>query len=90
MAYNVGRALTASVDPLGNRTSYAYDVIGRQAAMTNPLGMITSVYDNASRLIVASIPGNRTSVGYDAASRRVSTTNPLGFVNSTCTTTRGG
>ena len=76
--------LQASVDPVGNRTSYGYDAIGRPVSTTNPLNFInTIVYDADSRVIATVDPlGNRTSFGFDAAGRPVSTTNPLGFIST--------
>ncbi|MCE2938164.1 MAG: SEC-C metal-binding domain-containing protein [Armatimonadota bacterium] len=67
--------MTASVDPLGNRTSYAYDNAGNQTSVTNPLGFITtSVYSANSNRMSASVDplGNRTTYSYDLAGQQTS------------------
>jgi YD repeat-containing protein len=67
--------VTASVDPLGNRTSYAYDNVGNQTSVTNPLGFITtSVYSANSNRMSASVDplGNRTTYSYDLAGQQTS------------------
>ena len=67
--------MTASVDPLGNRTSYAYDYAGNQTSVTNPLGFITTlVYSANSNRMSASVDplGNRTTYSDDLAGPQTS------------------
>jgi YD repeat-containing protein len=40
--YNVLQQLVARVDPMGDRTSYSYDAVGRRTGTTNPLGYINT------------------------------------------------
>jgi YD repeat-containing protein len=79
----VGRIL-AQVDPLGNRTSFVYDVANDRVSTQNPLGAIsTQVYNGLQQMVASVDPlGNRTSFGYDVVGCPVSTTNPLNFTNT--------
>ena len=87
--YDAANRRIASVDALGNRTSFGYDAAGRRVSATDPLGNVNSmVYDAANRLTATSIRwATGRSLGYDAGSRLVGVTNPLGMIRTTCTTT---
>ena len=74
----------AQIDPLLNRTSFAYDASWNQIRVMNPLGEITtSVFDTSNRL-VATIDAlaNRNSISYDLADDPIRMTNPLGFITT--------
>ncbi len=76
--YDSNSRVVASIDPLGNRASYAYDAVGRQVRAINAMGKVTtSLYDAAGRP-VASINalGSRTSQVYDAASQQLAGIDP--------------
>ena len=45
--FDTTNRLVATIDPLGNRTSYSYDFADDQIRVTNPLGFVTTgVFDN--------------------------------------------
>ena len=49
--YDNAGNVQATVDPLGNRTTYAYDSQNRQIAVTDALGHVsTTVYDTAGNV----------------------------------------
>jgi YD repeat-containing protein len=76
--------LIASIDQLGNRTSFTFDAASRQVRITNALGYIsTTVFDNDDRVIAQINPlANRTSFAYDLASRQIRVTNALGNITT--------
>jgi RHS repeat-associated protein len=78
------RRRLATVDPLGNRTSYGYDAAGNVNTVTDALGRVTSVvYDGLRRPLTVTTPdGGVTSVVYDALGDVLTTTDPLGHVTS--------
>lgn len=65
--YDALGQLTATVDPLGQRTSYAYDSAGRIVRATDALGRSTSVeYDAVGRIVRQVDPaGGETRYAYD-------------------------
>jgi YD repeat-containing protein len=69
----------ATIDPLGNRTSLAYDSAGRPIRRQNPLGkIVTNVYDNAGRQVAPIDPlGHRITNVYDAACCPITSVNAL-------------
>ncbi len=73
-----------SVDPLGHRTTYGYDLLGNPTTTANPLGFVTTLgYDAASRRItVQDANGYVTSTAYDPLNRVQQVTDPLGFMTS--------
>lgn len=64
------RAVVASVDALGNRSTNIYDAADRTVAVENPLGhRNTSTYDAAGRTTASINPlGYATTFQYDRAS----------------------
>ena len=77
--------LTARIDPLGNRTSFTYDVDSRLIRTTNPIGAITTQIFDANSRLMATVDalGLRTSYAYDISSNLIRTINPLGQINTT-------
>jgi len=61
-------------------TTYQYDAVGNQTAVTDTYGNTTQyVYDNAGRLVTTIDPlGNQTSNTYNALGQLVATTDALG------------
>ena len=80
------RRLQASVDGLGNTTSYGYTGRGQLASVQSPLGYVTSFgYDGFGNQITVEDPlGNTTTRSFDLAGNVIGVTNPLG---NTWTTT---
>ena len=91
----MGRVI-ANVDPLGNRTEYAYDDAGRVISETNAEGEVTRIsYDEAGNAATADTdsagrtiietdpPGAATPSEYDAAGRAVAVTDATGGVTRT-------
>jgi YD repeat-containing protein len=76
--------VTTTIDPLGNRTSFAYDLLNRLTQEQDALSDIsTVVYDADSNVIAAVDPlGHRTSYGYDAIDRLTSVTDALNHTTS--------
>lgn len=70
--------LSATIDPLNNRTEYAYDAARRLTQITHPDGNTQKRrYDDRSRLMeVEDEEGRVTSVAYDALDRLTSITLP--------------
>ena len=55
--FDLANRVVAQIDPLGNRTSFAYDGAWNPIRDQNPLGFITtSVFDSDNRLSRPSIP----------------------------------
>jgi YD repeat-containing protein len=69
----------ATVDPLGNRTSYSYDKLNRVIQITDPLGgLTTAVFDAAGNQTALVDPlGNRTSFVFDVLNRVIEQDDPL-------------
>lgn len=61
--YDNAGQVVASIEPLGFRTSQAYDAAGRQVRVQNALGKISStMYDSAGQVTASINPlGKRTS-----------------------------
>ena len=72
--------LTRVVDPLGNQTSYTYDLNGNVLTATDAnLRVMTSTYDEKNRLKTRTDPlGHVTSYGYDANGNLTSMTDANG------------
>ncbi|WP_051709923.1 DUF6531 domain-containing protein [Andreprevotia chitinilytica] len=67
--------VSSATDPVGNVTSYGYDVLGHLTTFTNALGQITrfSSYDGDGNLLGYTDPsGLTTTLGYDALGRLTS------------------
>ena len=75
--------ITASIDPLGNTTSYAYDSDGYVTLQTNPDGgTISSSYDNTTGdhhdlTVQTDVLGNTTTMTYDSAGQMLTSENSL-------------
>jgi large repetitive protein len=74
--YNSLGQVVADIDPLGNRTTYTYDQLGRQATVTRADGTVTHhTYDADGDLLATTDPtGAQTQTTYDYLRRRVTTT----------------
>lgn len=74
----------ARVDPLGGRSSFAYDAQGNLVRATDPEGAVTQWEYGSDGLIQASIDpvGNRTEFRHDARGNLVGVTDALGRVAS--------
>jgi RHS repeat-associated protein len=83
--YDAAGQLTATIDPLGNKTSYVYDDRGEQIETTNPDGTTTQTQYDAAGHVTAQIDelGRKTQFVYDALGRKVKTTYPDGTSTST-------
>jgi len=77
--------LAATVDPLGNRTSYTYDFASQRRAIIDALNHRTTYsYDAAGRVVTTMDPkGYVVTQSYDAAGRLVSVMNARGYVTTT-------
>ena len=77
--------LKATINPLGHRTSYAYDAFSNQIRVQDPLGNITtSVFDSQKRLkATINVLGQRTSYAYNGAGSQIREQNPLGRITTT-------
>lgn len=78
------RRLQVSVDQLGNRTSYAYDVRGQVVSQQNALGLFTTYgYDAlGNRVTEMDALGNVTTRVYDLAGNITGSIDPLGNVST--------
>lgn len=87
--YDVRDNVAATIDPLGNKTTYTYDDAGRRLSMVSARGNCTGCtpsdyttayeYDAVGNLTKITDPlGNTTQYGYDDLNRRVSMTDPRG------------
>jgi RHS repeat-associated protein len=80
--------LLSVTDPLSNRTTYAYDSMGRRTSMTDPLSDAwTFTYDSEDRLTQATAPAPvtggaslSTSAAFDAVGNRLSLTDANGQI----------
>ncbi|MBL8048930.1 MAG: hypothetical protein JNJ45_09645 [Chthonomonas sp.] len=77
--------LRASVDEVGNRTTYTFNSAGEQTAVEDPRGNRTTMtYDLAGRTKdVRNALGHFTTFTYDAAGNQTSVKDPLNRVNTT-------
>jgi RHS repeat-associated protein len=70
-AYDAAGRVSVVVDPLGNRTSYAYDANDNVTTLTTPIGTTTYVYDADKELAdQTDANGRRTTFAYDGDGRR--------------------
>jgi RHS repeat-associated protein len=67
-------------DPLGHKSTTAYDVLNRQTEQTDPLHHTTQTHYDAAGNTTSTIDalGNETTSTYDADGRLTQTTDPLG------------
>lgn len=88
-SYDTNGDLVTAVDPLGNKTTRAYDAIGRLTSTVSPKGNVPGAnasafttsysYDAISNLLVATDPLGHAGVStYDANRNRTSITDPGG------------
>ncbi len=77
--YDVDGNLIKTIDPNGNPTTYQYDVVNNQIAVTDALGHVTQSAFNAANEVTATIDanGNQTLYVYDAMGQLVKTTNAM-------------
>jgi YD repeat-containing protein len=82
--YDDAGQVSASIDPLGNRTSFIYDLAGQQTAIQDARGNRTTFgYDPAGRLATqVNAVGNLSTWQYDAAGRNTTVVDALGHVKS--------
>ena len=82
--FNGANQAIATINPLGNRTSFGYDSAGNPIRVQNALGQIaTSVFDNNRRQVAqVDALGNRYSFSYDSSGNRVAVKNPLGKITT--------
>ena len=72
--------MVARIDPLGKRTTLAYDALNRLVSIVDALGGLTRMtYDpNGNLLSVVDPRGNTTTQVYDALNRLITRTDPAG------------
>ncbi len=87
---------TATITPLGNRSTSAYDALGRLVAMVDPLGGAwTAEYcaeigrDEASFCALTDPQGNTTRQEHDELGRVIGMTDPLGNTHAVSYDNRG-
>ena len=80
--YDIAGRLLQTVDPEGNPTAYAYDLLDRVTALTNAEGGQWSfTYDAAGNLLTAISPrGAVTTYAYDISNRLVRETDAFGNI----------
>src|SRR5205823_11245104 len=78
--YDAASQIKATVDQLGNRTTFSYDNSGNQTAVQNPLFTSSSIFaSNYNRLIATQSPDNfRVTYTYDLAAQLLSTRDARG------------
>ena len=74
--YDAVGNVKASVDPLGNRTSYSYDQLNRRTSTVDPLvNTTTTTFDEVGNIVrVTNGLGDSTVYAYDAVGLQVSAT----------------
>ena len=84
IASDAAGRVTGFVDPLGNGTSYNYDLLDDLSQIVKANGAITSFTYDADRNLtsVTDANGAKTAYGYDSMDRRSSRTDPLGAAES--------
>lgn len=76
--------LLTKADPLGNLTTYTYDVDHNQLSKTDPSGTTTATYDDAGNLLTSTdVSGQTTRYEYNAYGQVTSITAPDGGVTRT-------
>ena len=82
--YDRAGRLTAEVDPLSNRTAYAYDPRGLLASITNAAGVTRGfTYDSrGNRTGETDTRGRTTTFTYDSDNRITAVTDPLGHTET--------
>ncbi|WP_301002435.1 fibronectin type III domain-containing protein [Capsulimonas corticalis] len=78
--YDLNGNVVAQTDENGNKTSYAYDTLGRKVAVMDGKGYTATIqYDLNNNIISENDPaGNTTSMSYDAEDNLISTVHPNG------------
>jgi RHS repeat-associated protein len=83
--YDATGNIVATVDQLGRRTTYSYDLLDRNTQTKDALGnLVTTVYDSAGN-VSASVDqlGRRTTYSYDALNRQTQAQDALGNLSTT-------
>ena len=82
--YNADGSVTAEVDPLGNRTTFAYDTAGRPVSITDALGNCSKIeYDRTGQIACAKDElGRETRTSYTVSGKPLLTTQADGTVTS--------
>ena len=82
--YDLEGQLTATINPLGNRTEFVYDVVGRQIEAIDAQGNSTTIEYDISGREIATVDalGRNTQFTYDVINRLIETT----FADGTTTT----
>ena len=83
--FDLANRLVAQIDPLGNRTSFAYDVAGTRSGRrirlgrSRPASLTRQSAGGDDRSRWGTAPASR----YDFADEQIRTTNPLGIITTT-------